>query len=196
MRRLITLFLFATALTLTLPASAQELGFPSVADVTSRTLDATVLQAQRQKIELLLSGYEFFPVREDLEKVSPDAHLILIQITRDTSLRPSIRLRAIDALGLFKDTPEVATYFEKLLAQGAVKPRFLRHSLTSSLKAFGPQAIPWVTPYVQAPDLQIRLDAITSVGKFGGLEGKTVLRDAAVFERNALAREQITRALR
>jgi hypothetical protein len=196
MRRLITLISFAIALTLALPASAQEVGFPSVAEVTNRSLDAATLTPKRQRIEFLLSGHHFFPEREDLVQVSPDAHLILIQIARDGAVRRSTRLRAIDALGLFNEDPEVASYFEQLLALGTANSRFLRHSVTSSLKAFGPRAVPWVKPYLDAPDLQMRLDVINSMGKFGGVEGKDLLRTAAPLERNEVAREQIVRALR
>lgn len=155
-----------------------------------------ITQAESSKVELLLSGYEYFPTREDLEKASSNAQEILIQIAENEEALPSTRLRAVDALGLFKEDIKTAAFFEKTLHRGGQDKAIVRHAMTSSLKAFGQQALPWVQPYLGHQDLQMRISAVHAVGRLGGVEGVQMLQFQRQIEPELLVRQQMVRFLR
>ena len=141
-------------------------------------------------IVLLLSGFEYFPTRTELEAVTPEAASILVAISQDKSNKPSLRLRAIDALGLFNN-PVAAQHFEASLAQGKMEEVYLRHSITASLKAFGQTALPWVHPYIDHNDPNIRLDAAHAITRFGGADGLGMIRARQRIEQDPFVRSQL-----
>ncbi len=149
----------------------------------------------KERIRFLLSGYEYFPSRADLEKVTPDAPTILMEFANAPGELPSTRLRALDALGLFEQDNRVASFFETMLAQGKNQEKYLRHAITSSLKACGTQALPWVQPYLQHTDTQMRISAVYALGRLGGKEGVAMLRTHQGLETNATVKAQMSRFL-
>ena len=150
-------------------------------------------EAQRSKITFMLAGYEYFPTRAELEAVTPAAPAVLAQLSQDETQLPSLRVRAIDALGLFSDDPVAALHFESVLAAGSLEEAYLRHSLTSSLKAFGPRALPWVEPYLAHNDLVTRVDAAYALQRFGGLDGVELLRLRKSVESDPFVRGELTK---
>ena len=169
---------------------------PQTVSAQDSTLPQGVTKAQRDSVELLLSGCDYFPTQGDLLAVTPKVASVLIAMATDTTELPSTRLRAIDALGLFERDPQVATHFETTLFDGSADEVILRHSVTSSMKAFGDQALPWVQPYLAHREVQLRLTAIHAVGKFGGAEGRTLLQYHSRSETNHVALEQLSRFTR
>ncbi len=159
-------------------------------------LRAKVTQAQIDKVKLLLSGYEFFPTREDLERATPMAAQVLMHIAEDEEALPSMRLRAVDALGFFQKEDKVALYFEAALQQEHREAVYLRHTVTSSLRAFGQQALPWVQPFLTHQNLQVRLSAVHALGRFGGDEGLGMLRVQHDLEQDVFVREQLQKFIR
>ncbi len=167
---------------------------PKVAEVAK--VQRPITPEAVDKVKLLLSGYDYFPTREDLERATPRAYEVLFQIASDEAALPSARTRALDALGLFDAKAEVAVFLETSLAEARFEGIYLRHAVTSSMKAFGPSALPWVTPYLNHQDLQLRLSAIHAVGHFGGDDGKVMLREVDRLERDQLVKSQIKRFVR
>jgi hypothetical protein len=165
-------------------------GFGAVA-VAQDAPEAT--DAQRSTITFMLSGYEYFPTRADLEAVTPAAPQVLAALSQDEAQLPSLRVRAIDALGLFSDDPVAALHFEGVLATGGLEETYLRHSLTSSLKAFGPRALPWVEPYLAHADVVTRVDAAYALQRFGGDDGVELLRLRKSAESDPFVRGELTK---
>lgn len=168
------------------------MGMATVASAQAEDSPAATA-AQTDKILLMLSGYEYFPTRADLEAVTPSAPDVLIAISKNTDLKPSLRVRAIDALGLFDGEARAATHFEAVLAAGNLDEVYLRHSMTSSLKAFGPAALPWVQPYLGHGDSVIRLDAAHAMQRFGGEDAREMLRLRKDVESDPFVRDQLTK---
>jgi hypothetical protein len=182
-------------------ALGQDVAAPAVEAPAAPVIDRAALSklvgaAEQEKIKLLLSGYEFFPKREELEAVTPHAQQVLVAIAEDQGALPSLRLRAIDALGFFPQGEPAALYFEQVLHRGQGEDVFLRHAMTASLQAFGQQALPWVQPYLEHADLQMRLSAVHAVGRFGGVEGVQILRARQVVERDAFVKKQLGKFVR
>jgi hypothetical protein len=163
------------------------------ASVASAQATPAPADSGRDKVVMMLSGYEFFPTRSQLEAAAPNAPELLAALSRDETQLPSLRIRAIDALGLFDDHPVAARHFEGVLAAGGLDESCLRHSLTSSLKAFGPRALPWVQPYLSHTDSQIRLDAAYATSRFGGPDGVEMLRFRKSLESDPFVRDQLTK---
>jgi hypothetical protein len=162
-------------------------------EVVEKTKDSPVPHEVVDKVKLMLSGYEYFPTKEDLVRVSPRAFEVLDDIARDETALPSMRTRALDALGLYEGKAEVALILEQILAEERLKDVFLRHAVTSSMKAFGNHALPWVAPYLNHKDVQLRLSAVHAVGHFGGELGQEVLLQRVEIERDELVIERIKR---
>lgn len=141
----------------------------------------------REKVTLLLSGYEYFPSREDLDRVAPADVMVdvLRSLADEADGRPAIRLRAIDALGFYSE-PGAVRYLEQRVAPPAANApdddprtlRLMRHRAMTALgRALGERALTALNPYLDDDDLQIRLSAISAIGNFGGEAGKKMLRE-------------------
>jgi HEAT repeat protein len=167
------------------------LTFATTATAQSNSPSNLPADQAEQQIVLLLSGYDYFPSRAKIESVSANAPEILIAISKDKARLPSLRSRAIDALGLFAGHPRVAQHFEATLAAGQLDEVALRHSLTSSLKAFGDRALPWVAPYLDHKDPVVRLDAAHAIGRLGGVDGAELIRTRTAVERDDFVRAQL-----
>ena len=162
-------------------------------NVEASKVQRPIPQEAVDKIKLLLSGYDYFPTREKLEEATPRAHEVLYDIIKDDKALPSLRTRALDALGLFKGKDEVALLLEVLLAEQKLDSIYMRHAVTSSMKAFGKQALPWIAPYLSHEDVQLRLSAVYALGDHGGDEGREILRSRIDVERDKVVLKRIQR---
>jgi hypothetical protein len=194
-RRITAILSFALLTLAALPVFAQDM--PTLADLTTTPVtDVQTFTTATKKVEVLLSGYDFFPTRSQLEAATPLAKFSLIQIAGDVNRKKSIRVRAVDALGYFKDDPTVAEYFETTLANQPTDGYFLRHTITAALKSCETRAVPWVEPILRGQDLQAKLSAVHGLAKFGGLDGQRLLENHRVLDTTApLVKENIERAL-
>ena len=154
-----------------------------------------VSEAQRQKVQLLLSGYEYFPTVGELRQVSPHVHVILIEIASDEGSLPGLRLRAVDALGLLPQSDALANFFEDKLVKTNLSTVFANHYINASMKVYREAALPWVSPLLNHVNLQTQLTAVHAIGRFGGFDGRQLLNFHAQFARDALLHENIERAL-
>ncbi|MEL6181996.1 MAG: hypothetical protein AAFS10_23755 [Myxococcota bacterium] len=178
-------------------ALAQDTTAPVVGAPDVRVaVPADVTDAEHNKIMLLLSGHDYFPTHSDLLAATPKARAILFAIATDANALPSHRIRAIDALGLFPEDDSLAQFLEQALNQTDLRPTFARHYINTSLKVFHEQAVPWVAPHLNNPDLQTQLTVIHSLGLFGGNSGREVLRFHRQFiHRDVLIEDTLERAL-
>ena len=178
-----TIIVTIALLFVTTSVAAQEVSNPVQTPVTGADNLASPspdeLVKIRRRVEFLLSGYEFFPKRADFDAVAPGEVIapILRDIVDDTTARPSFRTRAIDALGYFDDDDTASFLLERIAKKVTVEGKLKRVEKSLRHHAF-----------LKNDDLQIRLTAITALGKFGGKAGKKVLIDAKSAEKNNVAR--------
>ncbi len=144
-----------------------------------------------QRIRVLLSGYEFFPTRDDLLAVSPVASAILIAIYEDEDALPTMRSRAIDALGYFNDDL-TSTFFASLLERHAsIDKRHLHHALTAYAKAFGTLSVEREAIFLEHEDAQIRLTTVTALDEFGGRPALELLKKRVTIEKSPLVLKKL-----
>jgi HEAT repeat protein len=148
-------------------------------DSQGRAAESPVLA---EKLRFSLSGYEYFPTRADLDRIGSPSRVIdeLIRIATSTDKRPSLRVRAIDALGYYNEpesTEFLATQIHSPSPKSTRATRSIRHhSILSFAKATGENGLETLKPLIHHNDLQIRLTAISAIGKHGGTSGQSILK--------------------
>jgi HEAT repeat protein len=197
------------------PASSQErppgpASMRTPADLPARVQGAPAerpaetAERRRERLLFLLSGYEFFPSRDELGE-APDAELsaTLREVAADATLRPSLRARAVTALGYFDDdaTADALTRWANVDMR-RVKPKLrpgadaMRHRAIAALaRARGARALPTLAALFSHDDLQVRVSALRAAGSVGAPAHATLRAQRARAE-TALERETIDALLR
>ena len=151
---------------------------------------ATPTQSVSERLKFLLSGYEYFPSRADLDAVADPAEVAaqLRGFAEDADARPTLRLRAVDALGFYDDGQTVA-YLRKLATTPTNKdlPRkklrtagLLRHHAISALvRSQRDNAVGTLRGVLDEKDTQLTLTVIHAYGKHGGEPGRQALAKLA-----------------
>ena len=170
-------------------SDGQQGGGVKVSDVTEKAGDLAVTpqeQAVREQVTFLLSGYEYFPTREELDQVAlaPVITPVLMAMTREEGSAPSLRNRAVDALGFYGGEEQVVAHLRALaleetagLKGGALRAARTRryHAITSFARAGGADATEALQGLMDHEEVQVQLSAISALGKFGGEKGRGVL---------------------
>jgi HEAT repeat protein len=190
--------LIAAAAALAIAASgtvtAQEAGetgevdVPSVDNPPDHTPAEVPKRSVEERLQFLLSGYEYFPTREDLDELA-DADTIaglLREMTADEDNRNTKRLRAMDALGYYDD-PETLELLKSYMApladdvprkQLRIRTLLRHHAITAFARSQKTDAVDTLASLLENDDMQIRLTAISALGKHGGKPGLKVLKAA------------------
>lgn len=161
---------------------------------------AATTSQMRQRLLFWLNAYHRRPTREQLDQIG-DATAVgamLREIGANAQARPSLRLRALDALGLYSDAATVA-FLRRLIdppdgaeAQPARVAGLLRqHAISSYARAERAAAVDLLAGFVDDDDLQIRLAAVSAIGRFGGQVGQRRLRRLRARVDDAVVLEQM-----
>ncbi|MFB6263542.1 MAG: HEAT repeat domain-containing protein [Bradymonadaceae bacterium] len=156
----------------------------------------------RESVELLLSGYHYTPTREDLTEVAASETIaeILRKIAADQSARPSLRLRAVDALALFPSERNEAFLADLLSLPSGDEAsgdrqtaELLRHHAISSLAEMleDARAVERLGRFLRSDDVQLELTTITALGRHAGAPGLERLRRRADEVDSEVVREQL-----
>lgn len=190
------IFTIAILLGLAAPLSAQELdNGASVVGTTGpakpqvnppKDTTTTPNQTPRERVTFLLSGYEFFPTRADLDAVAPAAEVsaILRDMATQADGRPTQRLRAVDALGFYDDEASVSLLKSLVTSEPkeGLSRRELRtaglmrhHAITAYVRSQRGASAELLEPILAGDDVQLTLTAIHALGKHGSDEGRAAL---------------------
>lgn len=193
-RRLALLALTLTASLLTSALEAQvtpsttpsgplldgEQAKPSQDDVKAKLL-------RLDRLTFLLSGYEHFPTRAELDGVGSADQLItlLLEVQADEQQSTTLRLRAIDAMGYY-DQASIIARLNALIAQEQAPQdkqalrlwrATRRHAVLSLARAQGPAALKSLSLLLKPEqDFQLQLTVISAIGKHTGAQGLKQLR--------------------
>jgi hypothetical protein len=146
--------------------------------------------ALKKRLVFLLSTYHTAPTPQQLADVgsATDSAALLREIAADNSARPSMRLRAVDSLGHYSD-PESLDFLERTIetpssldVRRAEHAQLLRqHAMLSYARVRGEAAVARLARFLTVDsangetDLQLRLTAISALGRFGGQAGRIEL---------------------
>lgn len=184
----LTLAVATTAITLSVAQTPQNPPDPGTqAPPTPQAPQANT----EARIRLLLSGYDSFPTADELRAVSPAAPAFLMQIAQDKTALPTLRNRAIDALGYF-DEPEVKAFLTVILTEPDTAPEMGVHkAITALMKLEGEDGLGQVSPFLQHEDVQLRLTAVEAIGNFGGRGGRVLLEERRKIEPSKMVKDKI-----
>lgn len=180
------------------PLSAQQAGSgggdipttpatPTIPDPQTAQTPQTPDASTRDRVIFLLSGYEFFPTRAQLDEVAPAAEVsaILRDLATAVDGRPTQRLRAVDALGYYDDAATVAlleSYVGGLPTDGLTRHQLRtanllqHHAITAYAKSQQGKSVQALEPILAGDDLQLTLTAINALAKHGKAPGLAALK--------------------
>lgn len=182
-------------------ATAQEAVVTRPDVPTAPEPTATPEPSVEERLKFLLSGYEYFPTRADLDAVAKPEVVVatLLRFAADDAARTTLRLRAVDALGYY-DSAESVEYLGELVGTklDALPRKRLRvasllkhHAITSLARAGKDKAVPHIAAVLAADDVQLRLTAIHALGKHGGDDGRAVLQAHRKNEKSEFVRREL-----
>ncbi len=138
------------------------------------------------RLTMLLSGYESFPTRVELDALAGAGEITrrLIAMTADGALAPHLRLRAIDALGMYPEPDSRGALRAIAGRETAQAPRaqlrvaraMRRHAVLALARAGGAEELGALTPLLSHADFQLQMTAVSAIGKHTGAPGKPALR--------------------
>lgn len=156
-----------------------------------------------ERVTFLLSGYEYFPTRADLDAVAkPDVMVpLLVALARDADKRNTLRLRAVDALGYYDDEASGELLLELARVEPDELPRKKRriavllkhHAITSLARARKEAAVEDLAPLLKDEDVQIRITVVNAFGKHGGASGKAKLADLVTHESHGAVKRELNK---
>ncbi len=137
------------------------------------------LGQQERSVRALLNAYEYRATRAVLDRIGPDVEKILIRLASHPKVRPTMRVRATETLGLYP-TRDAGGFLRSLLQEpalaGTTTGRLLRRAAMSALaQAFGPAAVPDIAPLHEDPDPQIREGCAHALGATGAATARPIL---------------------
>ncbi len=139
-------------------------------------------RASRSTVLELLSGYEYSPAREDLERLGPGVPEVLMDIVTDPEMLKYQRLRALDLLKYYPEHPEVEGFLTNLLSDKALPSGFQRIAMRSLARTSKGKAIDRLKPYLSSPDVHTREAAAQALYETGDPSIGAVLKGAAIKE--------------
>ncbi|MFP4599974.1 MAG: HEAT repeat domain-containing protein [Persicimonas sp.] len=143
----------------------------------------------RERLVFWLNGYHGAASAEQLAALGESATVAgaLREICADARLRPSLRVRAIDGLGFFGE-PSTVEFLKEIVdaphqalesPRRSTAERFQRHAMLSFARLEGPAAVETLSRFLEADDLQLRISAVETIGRFGGQAGRLRLERLA-----------------
>ena len=157
----------------------------------------------RQRIVVLLSGFEYFPTKADLEQGTDEAAVsaLLQQLVSDASERPLVRTKAVDALGYYADeeSRELLLGLARTpvnVTEDRLGDSMRHHAITSLAKSQKDRAVGDLKPLLEDPDIQIRLSAVVALGKHAQQAARPVLLERLSLERNDTVTRELERYVR
>jgi HEAT repeat protein len=157
-------------------------------------------QAQRESLVMLLGAYEPLLVRAALDRVGPDVPRLLVDVASHPSERPTVRARAVAALGLYP-SPDMRGYLSGLLHEpsliGTPLGTLLRAQAIRSLGlAFGDSAVDAIAALRGDPSSDVRQAVALGLGASGSARARLILEAWIALEPSLGVREAIDKGLR
>lgn len=191
-------------LTVTILLSASAVSAQETKPITQDPIPTpieTPQQSSTDRLLFLLSGYHYFPTQDDLKELGDDEKVasMLRNLASETSQRPTIRLKAVDALAYYSDKATlgfleylIATDWKTLEKNNQRTAKLMsHHAIMSFAKSQKEAALPTLEAALTGADLQLKLTTISAIGKHGGEDGKARLTRLNASESNAVAKREI-----
>lgn len=165
--------------------------------------------SKRDRLLGELSGYEYVPTREDLDKIATGTEMeqLLLSIARDGNV-PMQQTRAIAVLGYY-DTPAVVAFLNRVAHDpNGKEPKGANLGLTDGMvvglqheaigavaRATKSECVKYLGDLLKSEDLQLQLTTVVALGRHGGEAGRVAIRELLKGKQHPLVEEEGKRAL-
>lgn len=130
---------------------------------------------QLAEVQAFLDSSQFMLSRTELMKIDADPVPELTALALGKKTPAEVRERSIKSLSLFRGEPVRAAFQAILKQHGGTK---LYPAIAFAyLEAFGEDAVPELTPYLQGKNADVRATTARGFGLFGGQAGYDLLRE-------------------
>lgn len=143
---------------------------------------AQPMQASREALLRILSGYEYVPSAQDLAMLGPGVPDLLMQIVHDQDAMKYHRLRALGLLRHYSDRSDVHSFLTRLLSETNLPSGFLRAAIVVLGQTAKGKAISTLAPFLSSNDVDIREATAKALYATGEPTTAGLLREAAVSE--------------
>ena len=154
--------------------------------------------AKHDRVHAQLMGYDHAPDRAALEEAAgaAGAETALMELHGDPAVAKVIRLRALDALGLFESLA-VRGYLHRLTTDAKADPVQRMRAGTALIHAHGDGALASVRPVLQDPaaDPDLRVALADALVRYAGPAGRDLVRRAAVADKDPARMDALDRVL-
>ncbi len=169
------------------------------------SLDVGVVRADnaqdRTVLLRLLSGYEYMPTREALDKQFGErAAAVLIEVLNnkvDSDIRAAHRRRALKLLGLYdcQQFPEVMSFLLNYIGSPSNSEQSRHAAMTSLGQACKEEAIPQLSQHLSSDNAWLREGAIKGLEATGSPSALSKLEGALTQEHEPKFQERINQAI-
>jgi len=139
-------------------------------------------QQDQQRVARLLLSYDSPPDRKILEGAAKDPVGALIALASDASTLSVVRLRALDAMGLFPGL-RVRKQLHTALNKPEASMETRAHAATALAFAFKGGALPSLRPWLLTPDAPLKLAVADALVRHAGMTGRRAVQQALVEEK-------------
>jgi HEAT repeat protein len=156
---------------------------------------ASATPPSKERVRMMLSGFEDVPSAAHFRALGPETLPVLIELYRDRSQPPFVRLRSVHAVGHFP-TPATRTFLLAVARAPGQSDLFIREAVLALGRAFGERALSDVRPFLESPEPVVREGAALAIGRVGSPAALELLRRRLVTEGAEHVRETIQRQIR
>lgn len=146
--------------------------------------------AERDRVVALLSARHDLPPRSMFDAAAADPRPHVLALAEDDKLFPAHRYAALLALRYWPDDAALAAYRRALTSEKSLPA--LKHRVIAYFPdTFGPRALPELVPFLEDPDPQIRVSAVSAIARVPGHEGAELLQARRDKETHPLVKERL-----
>lgn len=148
-----------------------------------------------ERVRQMLSAYEQVPPATVWRALGPQTLEVLVALYNDPSEPTYIRLRSV-AVAAHYPTAACRTFLRAVARAPGQSDLFIRSAILALGKAFGPQAVADIEPYLEHPEPVVREASIRALRRVGTPQALAAIRRRGALERDAVVRQTLERALR
>lgn len=166
---------------------------------TPKTKTTSHMTLERKQVRLLLTAHHSTPNQAAFKKASPThARALLLEAAHDQHLFPTLRVRALDALGAHWAGADIFIAYNTTLKNALhnADEGTIHRVLMLGAKHLGTSFVPVLTPYLKHKEVQVRRTAVAALMLVGDDRSRSAIEAVIDDEKSEFVRKHMTRALR
>ncbi len=155
----------------------------------------TSAQPSVERVRQMLSAYEQVPPPAAWQALGPRTLGVLVALYNDPREPTYVRLRSV-AVAAHYPSEACRTFLRAVAQAPGQRDLFVRTALLALGRAFGPQALVDIEPFLEHPEPVVREASVRALSRIGTPQALRSLRARMDVERDAVVRATLERLLR